>query len=259
MSGRVHIKVSMKPRSNLGFRIAIRVRNIFSNAQKIENIPIIINNFNRLDYLQKQIAWLRGSGHQNIHVIDNNSTFEPLLEYYKKIPADVYFLDRNVGHEALWRTHIFLKFKNDFYVYTDPDVLPCADTPSDFLNYFYALLLKYPQMEKTGFGLTTDDIPETFLKKNEVLNWEKKLYSKALEPGVFHSKIDTSFALYRPGARFQCWETTLRTGAPYLLRHEPWYIDANALSEEEVFYRKSANASASWLNAEKGTDMRYEQ
>ena len=48
-----------------------------------KEIPIIINNFNRLDTLQKLIASLEIRGYRNIYIIDNLSTYPPLLDYYK--------------------------------------------------------------------------------------------------------------------------------------------------------------------------------
>ena len=138
MGRQVSIKCSMKPGANIGFRGKTRLRNLFSPVAKAPSkIPIIINNFNRLEWLQQQIDWLKSVGQNNIHVIDNASTYAPLLAYYKKIPATVYLLDRNVGHEAIWRTHIYQRFMNDYYVYTDPDVLPAEDTPKDFMRIFY--------------------------------------------------------------------------------------------------------------------------
>lgn len=42
-----------------------------------KNIPIIINNFNRLTCLQRLIASLEVRGYHNIYIIDNNSTYPP--------------------------------------------------------------------------------------------------------------------------------------------------------------------------------------
>lgn len=234
-----------------------RAYHIIHKNNESKNFPIIINNFNRLEWLQQQIEWLHRCGHKNIHVIDNASTYPPLLKYYKSIPATVYLLDRNKGHEALWRTHIFQRLGKYFYAYTDPDVLSTDDTPKDFMNYFLDVLHRYPQRDKIGFGLKTDDIPDHYPKKKEVLVWENGLLAKELEPGLFHSKIDTTFALYRPGTAFQKWETTIRCGEPYMLRHMPWYIDMEQLSEEEAYYMAHANESGSWAKNIGGEDNRY--
>jgi len=257
LSRHYKIKATLSDQVNTSFRISTRIYHIIHRKKDVEKFPIIINNFNRLEWLQQQIEWLLSIGQKNIHVIDNASTFDPLLRYYKKIPATVYFLDRNKGHEALWRTHIFQRLGKYFYVYTDPDVLPTKDTPTDFMYYFVDVLKRYPKMDKVGFGLKTDDIPDHYPKKSEVLAWEGGLLTHELEPGLFHSKIDTTFALYRPGIAFQKWETTIRCGSPYELRHMPWYNNMNNLSEEEQFYMDYANDSGSWIKNIVGEDHRY--
>ena len=63
-----------------------------------------------------------------------------------------------------------------------------------------------------------------------------------IEPGLFKSKIDTTFALYRPGKSYQCWETTIRTGAPYLLRHLPWYEDPEEFQKKQNIIYKALQA-----------------
>lgn len=257
MSKIIPLKATLSENVNLPFRIGTRLYHIIHKNRDIEKFPVIINNFNRLEWLKQQIDWLLSVGQKNIHVIDNGSTYPPLLKYYKKIPAKVYLLDRNKGHEALWRTHIFQRLGKYFYVYTDPDVLPTPDTPKDFMAYFLDVLNRYPQMEKVGFGLRTDDIPDHYPKKKEVLQWESGLLTNELEAGLYHSKIDTTFALYRSGVAFQNWETTIRCGEPYVLRHMPWYEDHNSLDEEAQYFLEHASQSSSWYKNVIGEDERY--
>ncbi|MFX4377398.1 hypothetical protein ABTA44_20315, partial [Acinetobacter baumannii] len=83
----------------------------------------------------------------------NNSTFPPLLEYYKQISFKVYYLDKNVGFCALWDTPIFNNFKDQYYVYTDSDVVISDDCPEDFLCWLQYLLYKYNHIDKVGLGI----------------------------------------------------------------------------------------------------------
>jgi len=240
----VNIKVSIKKTANIFFRIKAKYF-----TKKIKNIyqtPIIINNYNRLEYLQKQILWLETVGMTNIYIIDNLSTYPPLLDFYKTTKYTVFKLDKNVGHEALWRTHLQMRFCKDFYIYTDPDVIAVEECPQNFIEYFYKILEKYPNFEKVGFSLKIDDIPDFYIHKQKVIDWEKQFWVNEIEKNIFKSKIDTTFALYRPHAKYQCWETTLRTGLPYTLEHLPWYLDMNNLPEEEKYYIKSASNASSW-------------
>ncbi len=223
----------------------------------MKGIPIIINNFNRLSLLRQQVEWLHDCGHYNLHIVDNNSTYEPLLAYYKTVPATVYFLDKNMGHEALWRTHIYQRFSHEYYVYTDPDVLPTNSTPKDFMQFFYDVLRSHATIEKCGFGLHYDDLPDHYPKKAEVIKWESQFYKEEISSGLFKSKIDTTFALYKPGASYQCWENTIRTGSPYLLRHMPWYEDPAQPDDETKYYMEHAEAASSWYKTIEGKDERY--
>jgi hypothetical protein len=196
--------------------------------------------------LLKLIEWLESAGMKNIYIIDNLSTYPPLLEYYKKTKYTVFKLDRNVGHEALWRTHIFMYFKNQNYIYTDPDILPVEECPKNFIEHFITILTKYPQIDKVGFSLKIDDIPDYYEHKQKVIDWESQFWEKEIENGVFKAKIDTTFALYRANINHQCWEATLRTGFPYMARHLPWYLDKNNLPEWEKFYKKHVSSASSW-------------
>ncbi len=256
--GIIKLEASLASNGNKVFRLQTRIFHILHRRFLVKDIPIIINNYNRLEYLQQQVEWLMQSGHFNIHIIDNASTYPPLINFYKKTKLRVYVLDRNVGHEAFWRTHLFQRFGRYYHVLTDPDVLPDDNTPNDFLAYFYELLQQYPLMKKVGFGMRTDDLPDYYPKKQEVINWENKMYADEIEPAVYKSKIDTTFALYRPGAFLQCWDDTFRTGAPYLLRHMPWYENPTAMNEESIYYLDHAGISSSWYKSLRGEDKRYD-
>jgi hypothetical protein len=245
---RFKIKATLSENVNKLFRLESKLKNVFVPKINVLKTPIIINNFNRLEWLAQQVDWLQGLGLKNIHIIDNASTYTPLLEYYKKVKANVYILDKNIGHEALWKTHLFQRFCNNYYVYTDPDVLPYAETKSDFMFYFYDVLQRYPEIKKVGFGLGYIDIPDYYIKKQEVQTWEKQFYINKVEDGLFKSKIDTTFALYRPGASYQCWEETLRSSEPYLLKHMPWYENSNDLPQESRYYLQAASEASSWYS-----------
>ena len=157
------------------------------------------------------------------------------------------------------RTHLHQRFGKYYHVYTDPDVLPDENTPPDFMHYFKSLLDKYTTIQKVGFGLHINDLPDYYPKKQEVINWESKMYENEIEPAVYKSKIDTTFALYRPGAYLQCWDATLRTGGNYMLKHMPWYENPARPSNETKFYINAMSNASSWYNTVLGTDKRYDE
>ncbi len=243
------IKTSMGFWDNFIFRLSVKFSSkSIIGKNNIKDVPIIINNFNRLTYLQKQINWLENAGYSNIYIIDNASTYLPLLDYYKKINYKVYLLDKNIGFLALWKTVIFQKFKHGYYVFTDPDILPKETCPHNFLSFFYDVLQKFGDIKKVGFGLVIDDIPNSYLLKEKVINWEKKFWYHKIEDTLFDAPIDTTFALYRPGVKGGSELKSIRTGEPYTARHLSWYIDSSNLTDEDNYYANTANSSSSWTS-----------
>ena len=219
----------------------------------IKNIPVIINNFNRLNYLKQQISWLEKVGIQRIYILDNDSTYEPLLDFYKKTPHEVILLGKNVGHLALWETDVFNKFEHNYYIYTDPDVIPVEECPDDFLAYFMEILNRYLEFDKVGFSLKVDDIPDYYPHKTKVLDIEENYWNverKITHQGqnLYMAPIDTTFAVYRPFVKGGFRLKAIRTGFPYMLRHLPWYIDFEELSEEDKFYLDKTSKSSYWFS-----------
>lgn len=213
-----------------------------------KQIPIIINNYNRVSYLKILIESLEERGYRNIYIIDNNSTYPLLLEYYKMIPYKVFRLDENFGYLSFWKSGIYKKFRNQYFVYTDSDVVPINQCPDNFLSHFYDLMKHYPRASKVGFALCIDDLPSCFSNKNKVIEWEKQFWSKEIEKDIYLAPIDTTFALYRPNIKGPAYfhDFMLRTGGVYQAKHLPWYNDDNHLSEEEKYYIEHAVSSTHW-------------
>jgi hypothetical protein len=227
------------------------LRGIFS-VSKIKDyrqIPIVINNRNHFDYLLRLIEFLEKSGYVNIIILDNDSTYPPLLEYYKNCNHRIIFLNKNLGHRALNRCNLYDEIKKDYYVYTDPDVLPIEECPPDFLKYFLDIMKKNYFVQKIGFGLKIDDLPDYYIKKQSVLSFESQYWKKEVMPGIYNAMIDTTFALHRSFVKSSLLSEYVRhyrTGYPYLARHLPWYEDSTNYSEGIAFYYKNALTSNNW-------------
>ena len=248
----IRIKVKRKFFNKVLFRLGGILIKIFTKAGRTpKDTPVIINNFNRLDYLRQLLAWLEKAGMKKVFILDNASSYPPLLDFYRTCKYPVFILNENVGHTAFWDTNFALLFKNQHYILTDPDVVPIEECPLNVIEYFYELLDKYPEITKVGFGLKIDDLPDHYSRKKEVIEWEKQFWKEEIEPGIYKADIDTTFALYRPNTWYQQKGKTLRTGYPNLLRHLSWYIDEKNLGNEEIFFRKTASKISSWLDRER--------
>jgi hypothetical protein len=177
--------------------------------------PVIVNVRDRLTDLRALVEWLERAGYDNLTLLDNASSWPPLLDYLSQSPHKVVKLGRNLGSRALWHAGLV---PDAPYVYTDPDVVPTDDCPLDLVEHLHELLDRYPQFSKAGVGLYLDDVGDI-----PSLAHERELVSEAreLEPGVYGSLIDTTFALYRAGTGFGY--QAIRTGAPWQARHMGWY------------------------------------
>lgn len=212
------------------------------------DIPIIINNYNRLTYLKRLIDSLTARGYHNIYIIDNDSTYPPLLDYYKECPYKVFRLDKNIGYLAIWKTDIYKQFWKSYYVYTDSDMEIDEGCPDSFMQKFIYILEKYPWSQKAGFGLRIDDLPDWYHNKESVILHESRFWEDEIEDGIYQAEIDTTFALYRPfsGGKADRYQKTYRTGFPYVIKHLPWYADSSSLSSEDEFYINTITQSTHW-------------
>jgi hypothetical protein len=226
----------------------------------VQKIPVVINNFNRLSYPLQLISFLERNNFSNIIIIDNGSTFPPLLEFYQQTKCKV-IKAKNLGHLALWKCDLYDKLKFNYFIYTDSDVVPVNDCPGDFAVHFKRILDEHPFIDKVGFGLKIDDLPDSFGLKSAVVSYEKKYWDKQLDDGLYLAAIDTTFAMYRPFSNLIAGHSFLlpavRTGHPYLIRHMPWYENSNDLSAEQRFYIEHSNDSSTLAMQHRGEKTVY--
>lgn len=194
------------------------------------------------------VSWLERTGHGNITLLDNASTYPPLLDYLARSSHRVIRLEENLGHRVPWRCGIVGEFGEEMpFVVTDPDVLPDPQVPAESFEYMQELLLRHPAFDKIGFGLHIDDLPNLYPFREQVIAWERPFWEKEVEPGVFAAHLDTTLALHRPGCPYKVTEA-LRTAEPYMARHLPWYRDPLAPDEEVKYYQCHRDQSVGYWN-----------
>lgn len=228
--------------------------NFFENQLKngLYNIPVFIVSFNRLSYLESLVKQLEDFGFNNICIIDNHSSYQPLLDYYNKIEHKVYYMKENLGHMVFWKSDIFKKFRNNFYIVTDPDLEIPEECPQDFIKVFFDTLRKHPYVRKIGFSLKISDLPDSEFS-NSVYDWEKQFYTTYIKKyNMYYAEIDTTFALYLPDQflKRQNFISAYRIGKPYELRHLPWYKTNECVTDEDIFY--SSLKTNGWSDPVKG-------
>lgn len=209
-----------------------------TESEYSKKIPIFINARDRVACLRQLTDWLSKAAYCNVVIIDNASTYPGMIVFLHQCPYPVLRLPRNLGHKALWRIRgLRSVIRTEWFVYTDPDVVPIESCPSDVVSYLYGLLRRHSDYAlKAGIGLFLTDIPDDYHLKQSVIRWEENLYGQEIEPNAFEADTDTTFALYRPGSPYLL-APSLRTRGDYQGRHLPWYIDSKHIDDEEQYYR----------------------
>lgn len=236
---------------------------IIAQRQNPKSIPVLIINFNQLSYLERLIHFLIEREFENIIILDNKSTYPPLLEYYKKIESKIKieYLSENYGHQVLYNASYLLgKYGQGYYFLTDSDIVPNDHLPANFADEMIKKLDQYfSKVTKIGFAIRIDNIPDHYKLKEKVLIWVEKFWQNQLEPDSYLTTIDTTFALYKPkyGLPFTNIDFLkgLRLAGNYSATHGGWYLDTENLSEENKFYFATVNKSASWALNKNGKSV----
>lgn len=232
-------------RSGTNANLILEVSSLW-NVADFWDVPIFINARDRLGVMKKLIDWLLDAGYRNVIILDNDSTYPPLLEYYSEIDKDprvkIITLGENFGYKALWSSKVleYLHIATP-YVYTDPDVVPAENCPKDIVRRLYEILSANREIRKVGLGLIWEDI--TFYDKNYWQESEADFYARGnLGGGLAYANVDTTFALYS-NTRSYSLRFSLRTVGDLRARHLPWYFDYDNLPEDEKYYLDHADKS----------------
>lgn len=216
-----------------------------TDMDEVRQIPIFINSRDRVECLKKLVSWLWGSGYHNIYILDNASTYSPLLSYYAALQeqgVNVILLSGNMGHRALWDSGVLESLQiSTPYVYTDSDILMTEVCPEDFLQRGLKILRENPLLKKVGMGLIFEDI--TFYNKRFIQGIESQLYHIPIGENQYFAGVDTTFAVYRNYRHYSIYEAARLTGN-YMAKHLPWYYDYDHLPQDEAYYLQHANQSS---------------
>jgi hypothetical protein len=199
------------------------------------SVPIVINNLNRLSTTKELVYHLQRLGYFNIHIIDNGSTYKPLLEWYYWETGIEVLRTENLGQLAVYNSGLTKVLKdegNDWFVYSDSDIELNSNTPKGFIERMIELAEKY-NIPKVGLAINIKELPLTELGE-EIFNWESKYWKQQIEEDVYKADVDTTFCVIQTDKSFQY--EALRIAGDFTCKHKPWYTDFDNLSEEEKYY-----------------------
>lgn len=177
----------------------------------------------------------------DIYILDNGSTYPPLLEWYDTHPCNI-VREKNLGFGGPWVSGLVEELNCSYYVVTDSD-MGLEDTPDDTLLY---LLEKANQLQlnKIGLGLNWEIVKSSSMYYDRMQGHEKVRWqnSKVKNNVYLDVHIDTTFALYKDSGYFIGGASTT---FPYVARHIPWELSREEYENNEEFKYYIQNASES--------------
>ena len=225
-------------------------KNIINYDKVINNsIPVLIVNSNRCQTLMQMVDWLlQLDDAVSIIILDNASTYPPLLNYYDSLDYPNVQVKRfKKNHKLNKLTAISQTLQQyQYYVLTDADLVPYAETKINILGRMKMMLEKYQDVNHIGASLGIDDIPDHYPLKNAVQKWEGKFWTHPREEGVFEACVDTTFAMYRSNSYVMEFYPSLRLGKNYSLKHVDWYVDPSNLSHENEYNMAATTNVSTW-------------
>ena len=221
----------------------------------MKHTPIVILNRDRLHPLVEQVEVLQKKGYTNIVIIDNQSTYQPLLDWYKISGVDVFVNDIVPNSNKAFLQLVqaghpkFLQIISSWYVFNDSDIIPEEQAPDNFIEDLINYAIKYGK-SKVGMSIRIDDIDLNYPLNKWVHGYESDYWTNGVLDGdvwLYPHPIDTTFAVHAPGAMPDWSSDTLRVGTPYIVKHAPFYYDPENLPEDEKYYLEHMNrGSSNW-------------
>jgi len=211
-------------------------------------ITVIINNRDLLEWPRQMCADIeRMAGLHEIIILDNGSSNRRLLQWYKDCKYKVIFLD-NLGHTAPWDSGSIACIETDLYVVTDPD-LDLRDVPEDALIHMSSILYGEPSLGKVGLQLETNGIPSKSPYFDHVNTYEKEMLAAGIVDNLYiKAPVDTTFAVYDRRILDRYKICGVRTLAPYVAKHIPWYvIEPEGEFRDYLDNASSASSSYKWF------------
>lgn len=214
------------------------------------NMTTIIIGYNQYTYIKNMVTQLEKYT-KDIVIIDNGSTFKPLIDYYNnEYKYTLLKMNKNHGHKV-YEKEFINNIIGDIYMLTDPDLEFNKNLPNNFIQEMINIS-NYYQAEKVGFALLIDapDI-RTDVKSfgKSIIDFEKQYWvCKFYYPNheLYSAAIDTTFCLVNKQNKGGHY----RIGGNYTCKHLPWHIgfDKKLLKDEYEYYSKNNISTNYWKN-----------
>lgn len=217
------------------------------------NIPVIIISYNMLTYVRDTVNQLRKYT-DNIIIVDNNSSYPPLLEYLQTLETEgvikVFRMSENHGHMVYLHEDVQKLINGDKYIITDPDLLFNPNLPVNFIDILSEISDNY-NAYKVGFALSLDNLRDGMEYKSIPLPiWESRFWENPLKNDnyeLYDAEIDTTFCLIN---KANLHNIHIRVAGNFTAIHRPWHegYQRDFLPDELEYYQKG-NISTNYNTA----------
>jgi len=214
----------------------------------LKDIPIYIIAYNNLYYVKNMIKQLEKYT-KNINIIDNNSTYLKLLNYYEdEYNYNLIKMPENYGY-LVYLNQLYEILPEKFII-TDPDLELNPNLPYNFIDELDIISEKY-KIWKVGFAIDIFDNSKIFYEKDyfnnkSIYEHESQFWENKIEENIYVAPIDTTFCLCnKKYYKNDSFTPSLRIAGNYTTKHLPWYIENwKKIPKDEIeFYIKNNNSS----------------
>lgn len=217
-----------------------------------ENIPAVVISYNQFTYTQNMVKQLEKLT-SDIIVVDNNSSFAPLLDYFEN-DFKYTLLRQNKNHGyTVYEKDFVQKLVGDTYILTDPDLQFNPKLPKNAIKTLINIS-NHLNAGRVGFALLidADDIRTDITHFGcSIKTWESQYWTKKVsyppDPTLklYQAPIDTTFCLinHRRNGGYH-----IRVAGDYTCVHIPWHINFQKdLSPGEYESYLRGNISSNWF------------
>jgi hypothetical protein len=215
-------------------------------------IPCLIISYNNITFVKKICKRISENITNNIIIIDNNSSFGPMVDFLDNCKFKTIRLNHNHGHEA-YKLQQVSDIVGSIFLLTDPDIEIAKSVNRDVIEKMIELSEFY-KIPKVGLALeiNSDNIRKDIKYENlTIKEWESKYWNNRVadqELEMYWADIDTTFCLVNKNY----WDKAdnwpyIRIAGKYTSKHLPWYEDwEKVLMLGEYDSYMNGNRSTNW-------------
>ena len=227
---------------------------IYSKIEEIPShffagTPVIIPSFNQLYYIKNTIKQLKKFGLKNFIILDNGSTYPPIIEWFEKTNTPVVIDLSNPGPRNFFINPSIWNRLPNYFIVTDPDLEYFNSIPNSLVKDLIEISEKY-SWSKLALGLYKDYSKDiiSMVHQWEASYWKNIIAETIYGDPIYEAKTDTTFALYNKKFVTRpfdlSWDgdffTAPRICGRYVCKHWGWYYSNPVPKEENNFCKKTA-------------------